>query len=238
MTSRTSAVLFDLDGTLLDSEGIAADAFAEAYEQVGGTGAAPTAEFLGLSGHPFPEICRRLGLPTGMHPLFVQAARRRSSGLRLFPWVESLVQSLADRDVPLGIVTGKDLARTREALQITGLSQYMDTVVAADEGLPGKPSAAPVLEAARRLGVSHAVFVGDSVADVRAGRSAGAMVIACTWGTAPADLLAAAGPDHLLDDPGDLLPLLLAHQAATAAGASDPLHHPTRQDDPCLIPRH
>ncbi|EON22552.1 hydrolase [Nocardioides sp. CF8] len=221
MTDRVVAILFDLDGTLLDSEAVATAAFVEAYEQAGGVGTAPTSDFLGLAGHPFPEICRLLGLPAGMDGFFVQAASRRSGSLRLFPWVDSMLETLTARGARLGIVTGKDRARTREALRLTGLDRHVETVITPDDGLPGKPAAAPVLEAARQLGAARAIFVGDSPADVLAGRAAGAVTIACTWGAAGAERLFEVGPDHLISDPHDLLPLL-QKIASTLITSDDP----------------
>jgi 3-phosphoshikimate 1-carboxyvinyltransferase len=203
-------VIFDLDGTLIDSEEVAVRAFEEAYERCGGTGPAPLTAFRAAAGRPFEEICARLRLPAGMPESFRAASRRRLDDLACFAGIEDLLRALAGRGLPLAVLTGKDRARTREILGLLRLDRHFQDVVTPDDPPRGKPHPDGVAWLCDKFGVrpGEAAMIGDSVADIQAGRAAGAITVGCLWGAAEPALLRAQRPDHVVAGVTDLDRLL------------------------------
>ena len=113
------AAIFDLDGTLVDSQGVAAEAFREAHRICVGEGDPPVAWFHSLSGHPFESILSTLGLPASMAPHFRRLSRERIHELALFPRMGDVLTRLELEGVRLGLITGKDRQRTIEPRRTT-----------------------------------------------------------------------------------------------------------------------
>lgn len=198
------AILFDLDGTLLDSEKVAAQAFAAAYRMCGGAGATPLPEFFALAGQPFEQICDVLGLPANMPQAFRAESTARAANLRLFPGVFDVLNGLAGSGIPIGIVTGKDRARAKAALRLVGIAHFVKVVVTPDDPVAAKPSGAGIHYAAARLGATKVIYVGDSEADVAAALDAGVVCCGCTWGISSGEVLRAAGAHRLVQYPWEL----------------------------------
>ncbi len=189
------AIIFDLDGTIIDSLDVARAAFEEAFSITGGVGTCPTGRFLEAAGLPFAQICRQLGLPPRMEVTFRAAAMRRSSDIRTVPGIEDV------------------LARCqRTGINRLELSPYFRRVVTADDPVEAKPSPAGIELIAREFEarVDRVMFAGDSIADLRAGRAAAAVTVACTWGVMSRARLFDEGPDHCVDTTGELLSVLLS----------------------------
>lgn len=203
---RLRAVLFDLDGTLVDSEPMAAEAFAWAFQECGGRGEPPVEQFFALAGSPFETICVALDLPTGMPTAFRQASHERMASLRLFAGIGDLLAALAQADVAMGVITGKDRPRTEQVLRHLGIDHLMGAVVTPDDTPRAKPSPEGVWWLCAALGVSvqETVLVGDSMIDMQAGRAAGVATIGSTWGVSGADRLVAGGADHVASTVEDL----------------------------------
>ncbi|GAB3845733.1 HAD-IA family hydrolase [Micromonospora andamanensis] len=205
----TTLIVFDLDGTVVDSEAAAAAAFAEAFRERGGIGEPPVESFLAMAGTPFEQICLALGLPVGMPAAFRQASRRRLHLVRTFPGMAELVETLVQRGVLTAILTGKDRPRTVETLGRLHLDHLFAQVVTPDDPPAGKPSGDGVRWLRRSLGANRVVMVGDSPVDIRAGAAGGAHTVACLWGAGSPTALAAAGPDHIVATPAALSDFLL-----------------------------
>jgi phosphoglycolate phosphatase-like HAD superfamily hydrolase len=206
------AIIFDLDGTIIDSLDVARAAFEEAFSITGGVGTCPTGRFLEAAGLPFAQIGRQLGLPPRMEVTFRAAAMRRSSDIRTVPGIEDVLARCQRTGIPMAIFTGKDARRTRLLLRRLELSPYFRRVVTADDPVEAKPSPAGIELIAREFEarVDRVMFVGDSIADLRAGRAAAAVTVACTWGVMSRARLLDEGPDHCVDTTGELLSVLLS----------------------------
>lgn len=197
------AVLFDLDGTLVDTVPFILAAVRHAFE---GYGRCPTdAEWIAGIGTPL-----RVQLASfARRPEDVQALFDRYRGYwlehhdretRCFPGALEAVEVLSRAGHPLGIVTAKIEEGAYRTLRHTGLLRFVRAVVGADSCANAKPHPEPVLLALTRLGYppSEAVLVGDSPHDVAAARAAGAIAVGALWGASAREALAAAGADHLL----------------------------------------
>jgi phosphoglycolate phosphatase len=208
-TRKTELVIFDLDGTLVDSRDDIAASLNAALEAVG----APMRADEDLHPHigrPLHDMFADL-LPADLHPRVEDACEfyrrhyfdncsRRSS---VYPGVVECLDALAD--VPLAIATTKRTFQAERVAEVMGLASHFDLVHGTD-GIPYKPDPAVLFEVLERLDkpAVGSWMVGDTVHDLRAGRAAGMRTCAVTYGIGAPDELAAERPDLLLDTLADL----------------------------------
>ncbi|WP_198968925.1 HAD family hydrolase [Xylophilus sp. ASV27] len=191
MFADVHAVLFDLDGTLLDSApdlGAAADQMRvarglsslplERYRPMAGAGAR------GMLAEAFGMAPEHPDFPAMREEFFGNYERRMTASTHAFDGVAGLLQELDRRDMPWGIVTNKASRFSDPLVRAMPLLASARTVVSGDTTPHAKPHPAPLLEAARRLGVepSRCVYVGDDERDIIAGRAAGMATVAAGWG--------------------------------------------------------
>jgi AHBA synthesis associated protein len=209
--SRT-AVVFDLDGVIVDSFATMREAFTIAYAEVVGDGKAPFDEYERHLGRYFPDIMRIMGLPLAMEEPFVRESYRLADQVRLFPGVAPLLRELRGRGVRTAIATGKSGDRARSLLDTLGVLPCFDDVLGSDEVARAKPAPDIVLRALELLRVrpQEAIMVGDAVADIAAARGAGVDAAAALWSRSEATELLATNPEVVLHQPADLLALVPA----------------------------
>jgi phosphoglycolate phosphatase len=212
---RRSLVVFDLDGTLVDSSRDLAGAVNEALAALApGTPPIPEAEvrsFIGDGARILIErSLRRAGLarpPAPRLPLFLERYRRRLlDTTRLYPGVAEGLDRLRDRT--LAVLTNKPGDLSRTILEGLGVAARFARILGGGD-VPGrKPDPAGLRQLLAGLGVSaeDAVFVGDSAIDVRTARAAGVASAGVLWGFDPASLQAEP-PDLLLRDLRELADL-------------------------------
>ncbi len=206
---RPIAVLFDLDGTLVDTVPFILAAARHAFE---GYEACPTdAEWIAGIGTPLrTQIASFVRRPADVEPLFERYREywlaHHDSETHCFPGALEIVAELGRRGHPIGIVTAKLEHGAQRTLTHTGLIAHVQAVVAADSCANSKPHPEPVLLALSRLGSAarDAILIGDSPHDVAAAKSAGALAVAALWGACDREVLAAAGPDYFLRDVRDV----------------------------------
>jgi len=209
------ALLFDLDGTLLDT----APDLVAALARVCGDEDVPAPSLAAARSAAGRGSLALLALAFG-HDIAapVTAGRRQrllqyyADGIavhtRPFPGVMAVLDALAARRLPWGIVTNKPGHLTTPLLAALGLADRVACVVAGDSLPVTKPHPAPLLAAAERLGrgAADCLYVGDSAADINAARAAGMASAAALWGYAEAtDDPARWGADACLASPLDLL---------------------------------
>lgn len=213
MAGRPLAVLFDLDGTLLDTVPFILASVKHTFQ---GHPRAPTdAEWIAGIGTPLREQIAQFAVrPEDVEPLF---QRYRSFWLehhdrltRPFDGAVELVRELHAAGHPLGVVTAKIEVGAHRSLKHVGLDRYMSAVVAADSGVPAKPAPDGVRLAARRLDrePAEAIFIGDSPHDIAAGNGAGAVTVAALWGACTRAQLAEASPHHFVESVPEIGPLV------------------------------
>ncbi|MFF3852960.1 HAD-IA family hydrolase [Micromonospora sp. NPDC002575] len=201
------AVVFDLDGVVVDSSAVMREAFSIAYAEVVGDGPAPFEEYNRHMGRYFPDIMRLMGLPLEMEEPFVRESYRMAHLVPLFPGVRETLEELHGRGVRMAIATGKSGPRARSLLDTLGVLGLFDQVIGSDEVARPKPAPDIVLAALGHLDVppEQAMMVGDAVIDLLSGREAGVTTVAATWHGGDVAALLAAGPDVVADAPTDLL---------------------------------
>ena len=210
---RYPTVLFDLDGTLVDSGAIILASFKHAAKTVLARDFEDEQIAALVGGSNLHDQMAVLD-PSRVDELvrvYREHNRPLHEELQAFEGVEELVATLSTQGRKLGIVTAKGRATVDLAFAVIHLEPYFDVVVTADMTEKHKPDPEPVLKALELLGSepSQAAFVGDSPFDVGAGKAAGVFTVAVSWGNihAPETLLA-EGADVLVHTPQELLDAL------------------------------
>jgi 2-phosphoglycolate phosphatase len=215
MNHAIDAVLFDLDGTLIDSApdlaGAANDLRAqrglqalpyEALRPMVGAGAR------GMVGVAFGLRPGEDGFEPLRDAFLARYAERMLDRTRVFDAVEPVLRTLSAAGVPWGIVTNKVTRYAEPVVRGLGLDARAGVLIAGDTTAHSKPHPAPLLEAARRLGhdAGRCVYVGDDLRDVQAGRAAGMATLAAGWGyLGQGESIDEWGADAILREPSQLL---------------------------------
>jgi len=208
---RYPNVLFDLDGTLIDSGAIILASFRHATRTVLAR-EIPDAELAALVGGSNIYDQMR-AIDAGRVDELVRVYREHNEPLHdeleAFEGIEMVLAELKSQGRRLGIVTAKRRKTVDLAFAVLPLEQYFDVVVTSDMTERHKPDPEPVLTAIEQLGAAPATtaFVGDSPFDVGAGKAAGVFTVAVAWGNIhPAERLDEA--DALVESPRELLGVL------------------------------
>lgn len=191
MFNNIEAVLFDLDGTLIDSApdlGAAADQMRtdrglssyslDLYRPMAGAGAR------GMLAQAFGMTPEHPDFPAMREEFFVNYERRMTVSTSIFDGVAEMLEALQLRQLRWGIVTNKSTRFTDPLTRSMPLLAAAEVVISGDTTPHAKPHPAPLLEAARRLGVDpgRCIYVGDDERDIVAGHAAGMATVAATYG--------------------------------------------------------
>ncbi len=191
-TYEVNGVLFDLDGTLVDS---AEDLRGVLNEVLGSLSlrAIEPSEIGAMIGDGVSKLIERGLAAAGGDPKqapallgdFLRVYEANPTGrTRCYPTVRETLAELRHRECRLGVVTNKPAVVTHKILRDVGLSDLVEVVIGGDTLPERKPHPAPLLEAARQLtlDVNVLVMVGDNIHDIEAARAAGIRSIAVTYG--------------------------------------------------------
>jgi len=208
------AVLFDLDGTLVDTIPHILASFRHATNEIFGA--------------PLPDevLMEHVGIPLDGQMRFFTTEEDTAQRLlvayrtfnhathdemaRLYQNTVAVLEELTAAGLPMGVVTSKSRMMAERAIRLFDLGGYFSAIVAADDTKTHKPNPEPVLWGAHLLNADPArcVYVGDSPADIAAGKSAGAATVGATWGVSDRARIEDATPDAVIDDIGELPELL------------------------------
>jgi phosphoglycolate phosphatase len=224
--SPVRLVLFDLDGTLVDS---APDIAVAANAALIAVGHAARSEeeiryFIGSGAERLIHRCLtgqrdEDALPSLHEAAYAEFQRQYAAHVsarsRLFPGVLETLATLSAAGMPMGCITNKPERFTHPLLKDLGLSGYFRIVLGGDSLPVKKPDPAPLLHAAEACGVSpqESVMVGDSLTDLAAARAAGMRIFCVSHGYPAGVDLRTHAPDAWVDDMRDFLPTLLAEVA-------------------------
>jgi phosphoglycolate phosphatase len=213
MTKSVGAILFDLDGTLVDSGADIAGAVNEVRAQLG-LSSLTTPAILSHVGEGARHLLERCLAEVGdvdLDAAFTAWLRYYEAHAvvetRPYPGIPELLRELGD--LPMGIVSNKPFALVSRIVKAFSWEETFAAVIGGDTLPEKKPHPAPLLHMARLLGVepAHCLLVGDGTADVLGGRAAGIPVCAVTWGFLSRARLEEAGPDLLVSSPHEILAL-------------------------------
>ncbi len=213
MSLRYQAVIFDLDGTLVDSYDALLIAVNSALRHHG----RPAIDleqlrgFVGEGIEPLLSRCFRGEVPASAHDHFMsiydEVCAEKSS---LLDDVEETLAELHERNVAMAVCTNKTTSFSRKILEALGTARFFRSIVGPDLAEARKPDPRHVLHALSSTGhsPSTALFVGDMPIDVQAGRAGGLHVAAIATGSADRDSLRASQPDYMLERFRDLVAIV------------------------------
>lgn len=180
-------IVFDVDGTLLDTAQCILEALRETLETV--TGQSRTIGELEFAmGMTSVNVLRRLSVDEKLIPsiieMWVQKEDDCSHLIHPFPGIEELVKRLADAGIRLGIVTSRTHEELDLVLRSFTLKEYFPVIICSDDTEEHKPSPAPLLKYMEITGAApqNLLYVGDSAHDIECAQSAGADQALAVWG--------------------------------------------------------
>lgn len=203
-------ILFDLDGTIVDTNELIIRSFLHTLE--GLTPEPLSRDYISINmGKPLVEQLRQFSGRTEVADL-IQVyrefnIRKHDELVTEFPHVRDVLGQLHAAGIRLGIVTSKARVTTEMGLKLCGLREYMSAIVTIDDVEQSKPHPEPVLKALALLGSDPqgTLMVGDSHYDILAGQAAGVRTAGVAWSLKGEDFLRSHRPDYLLHDMRELL---------------------------------
>lgn len=209
-----NTILFDLDGTIIDTNDLIINTFLHVLEQ-----------HFPQQKYTREQIIPHMGLTleqqmqtfSGREEVTELVADYRTYNnlhhdtlIREFPRVKEVIAKLHERGITMGIVTTKIKPTTIRALDYFGLKEYMSTIVTVQDVTHPKPHPEPVLTALRNLGADpdKTLMVGDSAADIQSAKAAGVKAAGVAWSLKGVDVLQQYNPDYILEDMTDLYGVL------------------------------
>jgi pyrophosphatase PpaX len=218
--AKIEAVLWDVDGTLIDTTALIVGALDETYMLFVGK-SLPTSKLRELIGIPIDRQMRIFGDPESFGTTVAEMSeglikhyeRRREQERPIVEAIEALIYCKR-QGLKTALVTSKNEEELANTLPRLGISAYCDAIISADIVAPDyKPHPKPVLTALELLGVVNpkaALFIGDSIYDIRSGKAAGTLTAAVLWGAATESTLRMENPGYIISSPDDLLTKLFA----------------------------
>jgi len=220
--TRYTTLLFDLDGTLIDSIRLILDSYHHTMQAHGFPARTDDAWLAGV-GTPLRTQFAEWSGDAGLLEALVATYREYNLAnhdrmVTAYPGVGEMLRRLHDAGLRLALVTSKNRQGALRGLELTGLAQYPAVLVCADDVQHPKPHPEPVERALALLGATRdeAVFIGDSIHDMHAGRAAGVKTAAVLWGPFGRVHLEPTSPDHWLATPRDVPAMVGLEAGATA----------------------
>lgn len=205
---KIKCVLFDLDGTLIDSIPLIRESFRYAAREVLGS-EIPDKLLLANVGKPLEEQMEAIDRRKARE--LVEAYRKynhlhHDEKVRCYPGIKKLLDKLKRKSVKVGVVTSKSRYLALRGLEVCKIIEHIDSLIAADDVSIHKPFPEPIIRCLENLNCSidEGIFIGDSPFDIRAGKDAGLYTIAVPFGPFTIEQLKAESPDEICFSVEDL----------------------------------
>lgn len=209
---RCAAVLFDLDGTLVDTVNLITSSFQHTWRV--GFGEELSADVArSWIGRTLPELFAKFGHQKAaeLQEIYLSHNIENLPTLQQpFQGIQEMLKALHNCGIPTGIVTSKRRASAQLSLDVAKISG-IEILAAMEDTSSHKPNPEPLLLGLERLGSApdETAYVGDAVVDIQAARAAGLSAVSVTWGAGLVEHLIAEGPDAVAHSVPDLTSILL-----------------------------
>lgn len=206
------AVIFDLDGTLIDTNDLIIDTFYHVINEL--LGRSPTEEELNhVYGKTLDEQMEFFSMERSHELVDAYKSYYRAhmdARTHLFEGVKDLLDDLAKMDIKVATVTNKGSRGVRHAFDKFDIGKYFEATISADDVSNGKPDPEGIFAVLNRLGVEaeEALFVGDSLNDISAAKKAGVLSVLVGWTLFHEDHYSEFGADFIINKPTGLLNLI------------------------------
>lgn len=196
------AVLFDLDGTVLNTNKLIIQSFQHVFQKINGQSISSD-EIIACFGEPLSVSLQRLA-PHNWEALLAEYRQysllHHDELTEIFPGAEECLKQLCCASIKLGIVTSKMRRTALMGLDLFNLTPFFDGIVGMEDCQKHKPDPDPVIKGCAAVGVSvaEALMVGDSVFDIKSAKAAGAYAVGVKWSMNDPDLLIEAGADAIV----------------------------------------
>ena len=204
-------VLFDLDGTLIDTNELINESFRHTFNKY--KFEFTDSEIRNFNGPPLRDTFNQLNQDLAEE--MIQTYRKHNLAnheayVKVFPNVEKTIQSLLKKDIEIGIVSAKMRQGVELGLEVTGLAKYFETIITIDDVNNPKPHPEPVRLAMNELKAKPAstIMIGDNFHDIQSGRDAGAQTAGVAWSTKGKVYLQRYNPTYMLEDMSDLIKII------------------------------
>lgn len=206
-----NTILFDLDGTLLDTNELIHRSFEHTFQHFGYS--FTREEILQFNGPPLTETFSKIN--PDLVDEMIRVYRKHNHEhheqyVKLFPNVKETLDILKKHGKKLAIVTAKMRSGVELGLEITNIKAYFDSIVTIDDVENPKPHPEPVLKAMNHLDstTDDTIMVGDNYHDIKSGKNAGVKTVGVAWSTKGEDFLRQFEPTYMIDDMKELLPIV------------------------------
>lgn len=205
------AILFDLDGTVINTNELIFQSFEYALETVLHTSL--SRDILRTTfGKPLAQIMQEMGGEQAqeLRKAFVDYSIAHENDIYLFPGVEKALKELKALNIKTAVVTSRLYRSALRNLHQFELEKYFDVFITPEATEKHKPNPEPALKALEQLGTEphEAIMTGDSVLDLLCGKQAGCKTAAVRYSLFPLEELLEYQPDYVIDTLQDLVPLV------------------------------
>lgn len=205
------SILFDLDGTLIDTNELIIESFKYTFEEYGLT--FTREEMSHFNGPPLVDTFHHI-LPDKADEM-IQTYRKHNFAnhakyVKAFPYVREVVQQLQEKNVKVAVVSTKVQKSIRLGLEHAGLDDLFSTIVGLDDVTYAKPDPESIQQAMRLIGADEetTLMVGDNYHDIEAGHNAGIQTAGVSWSMKGKEFLSGYNPTYMLEDMRDILTLV------------------------------
>ena len=204
-------ILFDLDGTLIDTNELINESFRHTFKQFGLE--YTHEEILAFNGPPLQVTFEKIDLDKA--EAMISTYRKHNlahhdSYVKAFPNVKDTLELLKESGLKLGIVTTKMRKTAIRGMKLTGIYDYFDTIIGLDDITNAKPHPEPVLTAMKYLNADPetTLMIGDNSHDIESGQNAGVKTAGVSWSLKGEEALRKYNPTYMLQDMKDLIEII------------------------------
>jgi len=210
MTEKQLVLMFDLDGTLLDTNELIFQSFRYTFSEYMPDKVLTDNELISFLGPALSDSFGRF-FPADKVPEIVDYYRNHNRAnhemfVKIFPTVRETLQYLKKENYPMAVVTTKINEVARIGLDLFELTPYFDLILGLDNVARSKPDPDGIYRSLDYFGCKQGIMIGDSVADIMAGKNAGVYTAGVEWTFKPVEILTSLEPDIMLSRMEELIP--------------------------------